>query len=58
VFDDFVKQQTTAYETIQMSAKDNFEQLLATDNYLEKYIPFRIQSMISDSVMSFLESLD
>ena len=30
-----------------MGLKDNFEQLMATDNYLEKYLPFQIQTMIS-----------
>jgi hypothetical protein len=28
---------------------------LATDNYIEKYLPFKIQSTISESLFSFLE---
>ena len=28
--------------TMQFSTKDNFSQLMATDNYLEKYLPFKI----------------
>jgi hypothetical protein len=28
---------------------------MATDNYIEKYIPFRIQSMISKSIMAVVE---
>mmetsp|Transcript_31988 Transcript_31988/g.48964 ORF Transcript_31988/g.48964 Transcript_31988/m.48964 type:complete len:194 (-) Transcript_31988:2716-3297(-) len=42
VFDEFVKEQLEKDETLRMASKDNFEQMLATDNYLEKYIPFRI----------------
>ena len=30
------------FETMRMGLKDNFEQLLATDNFLEKYLPFQI----------------
>jgi hypothetical protein len=30
------------FETMRMALKDNFEQLLATDNYLEKYMPFMV----------------
>ena len=30
------------FDTIKYAMKDNFAQLLATDNYLEKYLPFKI----------------
>jgi hypothetical protein len=42
-------------ETMRLALKDNFEMLMATDNYLEKYIPFRIQTMISASFDSILD---
>ena len=29
-----------AQETNRLAIRDNFAQLLATDNYLEKYLPF------------------
>lgn len=31
---------------------------MATDNYLEKYLPFKIQSMISHSLYTFSEDMD
>jgi hypothetical protein len=43
------------FETNQLGIKDNFSQLLATDNYLEKYLPFRIQMMISDSIENIID---
>ena len=45
------------FETNQLGIKDNFSQLLATDNYLEKYLPFRIQMMISDSIENLIDPL-
>lgn len=41
-------------ETSRLAMRDNFSQLLATDNYIEKYLPFRMQNMISESIMSFM----
>ena len=41
-------------ETNRLAIRDNFSQLLATDNFLEKYMPFRIQNLISESVLSLL----
>ena len=41
---------------LKMGLTDNFCQLIATDNYLEKYLPFRIQNMVSASVHSILSS--
>ena len=28
---------------------------MATDNYIEKYLPFKIQNMVSESLFSFLD---
>jgi hypothetical protein len=42
-------------DTLKLALKDNFAQLLATDNYIEKYLPFKIQNMVSESLLSFLE---
>lgn len=36
---------------------DNYAQQLSTDNYLEKYLPFRIQGMLSESLFAFLEDV-
>lgn len=41
-------------ERNRLAIRDNFGQLLATDNFLEKYLPFRIQNLISESVLSLL----
>ena len=40
--------------TIRYATYDNFRCLLATDNYLEKYLPFRVQAMVSASILSYL----
>jgi len=45
-------------ETIRISSKDNFMQLMATDNYIEKYLPMRIQFMIGDSLRSVLNNVE
>ena len=41
-------------ETNRLAIRDNFSQLLATDNFLEKYMPFRIQNLISESLLNLL----
>lgn len=41
-------------ERNRLAVRDNFSQLLATDNFLEKYLPFRIQNLISESALSLL----
>jgi chromosome segregation ATPase len=41
-------------QTIRYATYDNFRCLLATDNYLEKYLPFQMQSVASASILSFL----
>ena len=33
-------------------------QLMATDNYIEKYLPMRIQFMIGDSLRSVLNNVE
>lgn len=30
------------WEAVRLSASDNFNQLLATDNYIEKYLPMKV----------------
>ena len=37
-------------ETSKFACDDNFRNLLGTDNYIEKYLPFTIQTMISDTL--------
>ncbi len=44
-------------KTVKYATQDNFRQLLATDNYLEKYQPFFIQGMISEA-MNFIMDKD
>ena len=39
-------------DTLKYATQDNFRNLLGTDNYLEKYLPFFIQGMISETVSS------
>ena len=45
-------------ETVRMATRDNFHQLVATDNYIEKYLPFKIQMMVSDTLSSFIDDID
>lgn len=45
---------TDQVETVRNATYDNFRQILSTDNYLEKYLPFKLQSMISSSLFSIL----
>mmetsp|Transcript_35954 Transcript_35954/g.34973 ORF Transcript_35954/g.34973 Transcript_35954/m.34973 type:complete len:132 (+) Transcript_35954:578-973(+) len=40
-------------EANKYASEDNFRNLLGTDNYIEKYLPFTIQAMISETVGSF-----
>ena len=42
-------------ETIRYATYDNFRVIRATDNYIEKYLPFKIQSMVSQNVLSFIK---
>ena len=41
-FEAHLRELHASLETNRLATHDNFAQLLATDNYLEKYLPFRI----------------
>ena len=42
-------------QTIRMATADNFNTILATDNYIEKYLPFNMQNLISENIMTILK---
>ena len=42
-------------DTIRMATYDNFRVVRATDNFLEKYLPFQIQDLISRNISSFIK---
>lgn len=42
-------------DTIRMATYDNFRVIRATDNFLEKYMPFQIQDLISRNISSFIK---
>lgn len=42
-------------ETIRYATYDNFRVIRATDNYIEKYLPFTMQALISRNLCSFLK---
>jgi|LauGreDrversion4_2_1035121.scaffolds.fasta_scaffold116546_1 hypothetical protein len=44
----------TEIETIRMATHDNFLVLRSTDNYIEKYLPFEIQKVVSKNISSIL----
>ena len=56
-FDRIMKENAEELEKYRRAQVDNFEQLLATDNYLEKYLPFRIQNMISSRLNCFIHCI-
>jgi hypothetical protein len=41
-------------ETIRFAVYDNFRVVKATDNFIEKYLPFTIQNMISKNILRIL----
>jgi len=41
-------------ETVRKATADNFNTQLATDNYIEKYLPFAMQEQISENILSCL----
>jgi len=43
-------------ETIRYATYDSFKALKATDNYLEKYLPFMVQNLISQNFSVLLVS--
>ena len=45
-------------ETSKYASDDNFRNLLGTDNYIEKYLPFSIQTMIGETLQAFLSKKD
>ena len=36
--------------TMKFATQDTYRTLLATDNYLEKYLPFKMQEIVSDNI--------
>eukprot|EP00347_Sterkiella_histriomuscorum_P000315 403376352 len=49
-FEKEVAQLNELITAVKYAAQDNYRSLLSTDNYLEKYQPFFMQHMISDSI--------
>jgi hypothetical protein len=41
-------------EANRLGMRDVFSQLLATDNYIEKYLPIKVQNIVSLNLESFL----
>ena len=41
--------------TIKNATYDNFRVIRATDNYIEKYLPFKMQTLISKNMLSFIQ---
>jgi ABC-type Fe2+-enterobactin transport system substrate-binding protein len=54
-YDETIEKVQESMRIMKTALKDNFSQLLATDNYLEKYLPFRIQNMISQNVLAIAD---
>jgi hypothetical protein len=52
LFEDVTTRLEEQISIVRDATEDNFRTLLATDNYIEKYLPFRLQAMISDSMFS------
>jgi hypothetical protein len=42
-------------ETIRFATYDNFRVIRATDNFVEKYLPFQIQEIVSENILSFVK---
>ena len=47
---------TEQLETIRFATYDNFRVVRATDNYIEKYLPFTVQSLISRNMASVFKN--
>lgn len=45
-------------ETLKMAAHDNYRNIISTDNYIEKYLPFTILQLCGEMVTSFTEQED
>ena len=53
-----LKQVEDTVRSIEYANKDTFDQMMATDNYIEKYLPFEVQKMIGESLKGIIEHLD
>lgn len=42
-------------ETIKFATYDNFRVIRATDNFIEKYLPFQIQDICSRNMLSIVK---
>ena len=42
-------------ETVRFATYDNFRVARATDNYIEKYLPFKIQELVSKNMLSIIK---
>lgn len=49
-YDQFIEQ----LEAIRFAVYDNFRCAKSTDNFIEKYLPFMIQNLISKNVLNML----
>ena len=52
VRDDLFKQ----IETVRYATYDNFRVLRSTDNFIDKYLPFQIQELISKNLTGLMEA--
>ena len=43
-------------ETITFATYDNYRVIKQTDNFVEKYLPFQLQNIISKNILSFLQA--
>ena len=54
-------EQQAVYEeklrTLKYATQDTFRTLLATDNYIEKYLPYKIQEIISENFKATFDQL-
>ena len=53
-FDNLKLRMSDDLKTVKYATQDNFRQLLATDNYIEKYQSFFILTQISDALMAVI----
>lgn len=53
-FDHKLEEYDERNETIMFATYDNYRVLNQTDNYLEKYLPFQVQNIVSQNINSFL----
>lgn len=53
-FEDTMADFDQQLETNRFATLDCFRTMEQTDNYIEKYLPFKIQNLISENILSFL----